>query len=104
MKLVSMLFTCFIIIATIPEVLTYVRTSNAVFIRNGIEYNGRDAVKWLIWKARLPRYRRKIKSAKDFIDKICVRSEKTGILYTVRVNGEVVNFREYLRNKFDRGE
>ena len=72
----------------INYLLSCVRDSKAIFIRNGQQHNGFLAAQWLRWKMQHPQYRKNpIQTARRFVDEVCLRSNKTGIPYFVILQG-----------------
>ena len=68
----------------INYLLAAIRSSGITFVRNGDHYNGDVASRWLRWKMMHPQYRDKpIVTARDFVDRVCLRSERSGRPYEV---------------------
>lgn len=59
--------------------------SNAIFIRNGVEYNASKAVTHL--KLKKSNVGDRIKTAEQFIDYLATKSSMTGIKYYVKLPG-----------------
>ena len=68
---------------------------SATFIRNGREYDSRNAAKFL--RAKWQAHRKEIHSAEQFIDKAATRSSTTGRPYMIRFkNGTETSCGKYL--------
>ena len=64
--------------------LAAVRFSGADFIRNGDHFRGDKAAGWLRWKMMHRQYRSNpIVTGRDFVDRVCFQSNKTGVPYEV---------------------
>jgi len=75
----------------------------AIFIRNGVEYDAKSAAKHLRSKRRWAGS--KIKTAKDFIEKLATGSSQTGKPYTIRLkSGKEMPSAEFLEEELDRLE
>ncbi|MCH7689113.1 MAG: DUF5329 family protein [Planctomycetes bacterium] len=83
--------------AKIDYLINRFRQSDAVFIRNDVEYGGRAAAKFLRWKLdRLrTRYGFEIDTAEDFIDDIASMSRVSGDSYLLVLSD---GSRHYVRN------
>ena len=68
----------------IHYLLSSTKNSSCVFVRNGLQYNGDAAVRFLRWKMlHRQRNRKPVKTARDFVRKVAMRSNKTGIPYEI---------------------
>ena len=75
----------------------------AVFIRNGVEYDAKSAAKHLRSKRRWASS--KIKTAKEFIEKLGTGSSQSGKPYTIRLkNGKQMPSADFLNAELDRLE
>lgn len=80
--------TAFSEIDKINYLLSAISRSQAVFIRNGQHFGGSNASGWLRWKMRHPQYKNDpIVTARDFVDRVAIRSERTGFPYEVIPSG-----------------
>jgi hypothetical protein len=70
------------LLGTINYLLTYVEKSNCVFIRNGKEYNSKDAAKHI--KTKYDSLRLNIKTPEEFIERAATKSIVSGQLYWVQ--------------------
>jgi uncharacterized protein DUF5329 len=68
--------------AAIDWLISQVKTSEAVFIRNGVEYNGEKAAAHL--KSKLFLAGKRVQTARQFIVGIASRSETSGKPYEIR--------------------
>jgi len=74
---------------------------DAKFVRNGSTYEPATAIRFLRrkWEANDP----KVKTARDFIDKIASVSSSSGKPYLIRFkDGREINSREYLNSALDK--
>ncbi|MBI1978334.1 MAG: DUF5329 family protein [Candidatus Omnitrophica bacterium] len=88
----------------IDYLLERIRKSDLVFIRNDVEYNGKSSSQFLRWKlGRMERrYKWKINSAKDFVEKITSGSRVSGEPYTVILkDGSQHNLQNILQNELN---
>ncbi|MFN2385846.1 MAG: DUF5329 family protein [Thermoanaerobaculia bacterium] len=84
--------------AKIDALLSQMKGSDAVFVRNGKEYTGRKAASHL--KRKLAFAGSRVRTARDFIAGIATRSEETGEPYRVRFRtGEVRPLSEWLEER-----
>jgi Family of unknown function (DUF5329) len=68
---------------------------DATFIRNGSEYQSKNAVKFL--RGKWDSNKKDIHTAKDFIDKAATKSSTTGKPYLIRLKGAAsMNCADYL--------
>ncbi len=67
---------------TIDHLLTYVEESNCVFIRNGKEYNSKEAAKHL--KTKYDSFVFGIKTPEEFIERAASKSMLSGQIYWVQ--------------------
>lgn len=83
----------------INYLLNSVKRSKLVFIRNGVEHNSSNAVRWLKRKLYHKRMRANpITSAQDFIERIATKSNTTGLPYQVMwSDGYVMNSEDILK-------
>jgi hypothetical protein len=73
--------------AKIESLLTSIESlSDATFVRNGSEYNAKNAAKFL--RGKWDANKNDIKTARDFIDKVATKSSTTGKPYMIRPKGE----------------
>ena len=83
-------------IAKIEVLIRHVQgMQDAVFVRNGKDYDGNVAARFLRrkWESKHD----EISSARDFIDKVASVSSTTGQAYHIKLkNGQVLTSREYL--------
>jgi hypothetical protein len=88
--------------AEIESLLSFVRKQeDAVFIRNGSQYDSRQAVAHL--RLKWSRQKDKIRSAEDFIARCASRSFLSGQPYRIRFkDGTVRETREVLREELAR--
>ena len=97
------------LLPTINHLLTYVEESNCVFIRNGKEYNSKDAAKHI--KRKYDSLMFDIKTPEEFIERAASKSMLSGQLYWVQcadhspipsadwLMGELFNYRKTLHDK-----
>jgi hypothetical protein len=71
--------------AKIDWLLDQIRTSDAVFIRNGTEYDGAKAASHI--KSKLWFAGDRVQTAKDFILGVASKSEASGKPYEIRLKG-----------------
>ena len=73
--------------AKIESLLTTIESlSDATFVRNGSEYNAKNAAKFL--RGKWDANKNDIKTARDFIDKAATKSSTPGKPYMIRPKGE----------------
>jgi hypothetical protein len=70
--------------AKIDRLLQRVRDSDAVFLRNGKEYGGKQAAAHLQTKLLLAGSR--VQTARDFVRSVATRSERSGEPYRIRLS------------------
>jgi hypothetical protein len=70
------------LLGTINYLLTYVEESNCVFIRNGKEYNSKEAAKHI--KTKYDSLMFDIKTPEEFIERAATKSMLSGQLYWVQ--------------------
>lgn len=87
----------------ISYLLQSIRISDAEFIRNGKIYSGAQAAKFLSWKMRHPQFAASpIRTAHDFVEKVVLRSEKTGIPYEIKFpDGKKMEANQILKNELE---
>lgn len=79
----------------INHLIQYIEKSNVIFIRNGSEYNAKDAAKHL--RVKLEKAGKKVKTCKEFIDYIASKSSMSGEPYKVKFpNGVIMPLRDVL--------
>lgn len=85
----------------IAYLLNGMRSSSAIFIRNGNQYNGVDAARWLAWKKNHRQFHDDpILTAWDFVNRVAVRSKNTGMPYEIIFSdGRRQNLRDVLRTE-----
>jgi hypothetical protein len=72
--------------AKIEALIQAVESMNdATFVRNGSEYNAKNAAKFL--RGKWDAQRKEVLTANDFIDKVATRSSTTGKPYLIRPKG-----------------
>jgi hypothetical protein len=71
--------------AEIGHLLSFIATSPCAFIRNGVAYDGAQAVGHI--KDKYDHYREEIRSAEDFIPLAATRSATSGKPYLVKCGG-----------------
>jgi hypothetical protein len=82
----------------INKLILFIEKSNAVFIRNGSEYEAKEAAEHL--KMKRKKAGNKVKTAKDFIDLIASKSYMSGEAYKMKFsNGSIINTRDMLYNE-----
>lgn len=67
----------------IDHLLNYIKKSDVTFIRNGDEHNAEAAAKHI--QSKFEKYKKKIKSAEDFIEKCATKSEMSGNSYEIKL-------------------
>jgi hypothetical protein len=83
--------------AEIDHLLTFIAGSPCVFIRNGVAYDGAQAVAHI--KDKYEHYREDIRSAEDFIALAASKSAMTGKPYLVQCDGAKIPAAEWLRQE-----
>jgi hypothetical protein len=84
----------------IKHIIEYIESSKCTFIRNGKEYNTKEALEHILNKYEYTK--RLIKSAEDFIEYTATKSSMSGRPYTVRCDGrEILSF-EWLLEELKR--
>jgi hypothetical protein len=73
--------------AKIDWLLSEIQRADAVFIRNGVEYNGEKAAAHL--KSKLFWVGKRVQTARDFIAGIATKSETSGKPYEIRTKDGV---------------
>jgi len=82
----------------IEKLIQYIENSGAIFIRNGEEFNAKDAAEHLRMKRK--KAGKKVKTAKDFIDFVASKSYMSGEAYKMKFkNGSILNARDMLYNE-----
>jgi hypothetical protein len=82
----------------IDKLILFIEKSNAVFIRNGNEYEAKEAADHLRMKRK--KAGNKVKTAKDFINLIASKSYMSGEAYKMKFkNGSILNTRDMLYNE-----
>jgi len=82
----------------IEKLIQYIENSDAIFIRNGEEFNAKDAAEHLRMKRK--KAGKKVKTAKDFIDFVASKSYISGEAYKMKFkNGSIINTRDMLYNE-----
>jgi hypothetical protein len=82
----------------IEKLIQYIENSDAIFIRNGEEFNAKDAAEHLRMKRK--KAGKKVKTAKDFIDFVASKSYMSGEAYKMKFkNGSIINARDMLYNE-----
>jgi hypothetical protein len=72
--------------AKIESLISTIESLNdATFVRNGSEYNAKNAAKFL--RGKWDANKEDIKTARDFIDKVATKSSTTGKPYVIRPKG-----------------
>ncbi|MEA3230674.1 MAG: DUF5329 domain-containing protein [Thermodesulfobacteriota bacterium] len=79
----------------IEYLLSFIGSSDCIFIRNGREYQAEEAREHLEMKYN--HVKRRIKTAEDFIDKIASKSSLSGRQYEVRCDGIKLQTSQWLR-------
>ncbi|MBI3999777.1 MAG: DUF5329 family protein [Candidatus Omnitrophica bacterium] len=88
----------------IDYLIERVRSSDLIFFRNKVEYNGQAASEFLRWKMNRwkSRYHTKIDTAQDFISKIASGSKMSGQPYVIVLsNGSRHNLQSVLQNELN---
>ena len=81
--------------AEVGYLLEHVRTSSFVFIRNGKEHNPEEAAGHM--QRKYDYYRKRVKTAEDFIEYSATKSTMSGRKYTIRLaDGTEVIAQDYL--------
>ena len=84
----------------IDKLILFIEKSNAVFIRNGNEYEAKEAADHLRMKRKKKKAGNKVKTAKDFINLIASKSYMSGEAYKMKFsNGSINNTRDMLYNE-----
>lgn len=78
----------------IEYLLSYISGSDCIFIRNGSEHKAKEASEHLAMKYN--RYKNRINSAEDFIEKIASHSSLSGRDYKVRCKNLQLSTKEWL--------
>ena len=79
----------------IDFLISYVHDSKCIFNRNGINYNGSEAVTHI--KRKYDYFKNEIKTTKDFIELAATKSEISGRNYTVKCkNSELQELGKWL--------
>ena len=88
--------------ARIERLIRHVETQkNIVFIRNGSEYDGAEAGRFL--RGKMESMGADVTSARDFIERIGSRSSTTGKAYQVKFSdGRVIPAAQYLGDELKR--
>lgn len=82
----------------IAWLITQVRESPAVFLRNGSEYDGNHAASHLEWKLRWAGKR--VQTAGQFIEGVASRSEQTSKVYEIRLeDGRTMPLGDWLEER-----
>jgi hypothetical protein len=82
----------------IEKLIQYIENSDAIFIRNGEEFNAKDAAEHLRMKRK--KAGKKVKTAKDFIDFVASKSYMSVEAYKMKFkNGSIINARDMLYNE-----
>jgi hypothetical protein len=84
----------------IKHIIEYIENSKCTFIRNGKEYNTKEALVHILNKYEYTK--RWIKSAEDFIKYTATKSSMSGRLYTVRCDGREILCAEWLSEELNR--
>jgi len=86
-------------ISPVDAILTHIRDSEIIFIRNGERYTASQAYDWLKWKVRHRQYlKRPIMTRQDFIQRVADRSKKTGEPYwVVTSEGKTIRLQKWLK-------
>jgi hypothetical protein len=81
--------------AKIESLISHLEGLNdATFIRNGSEYNAKNAAKFL--RGKWESNKKEIATAKDFIDKAATKSSTTGKPYLIRMKNAETPCADYL--------
>ena len=88
--------------ARIERLIRHVETQKGiVFIRNGTEYGGDEAARFL--RGKMDTMGADVNSARDFIERIATRSSTTGKAYQVRLSdGRVIPAAQFLSDELKR--
>jgi len=84
----------------IKHIIEYIENSNCTFIRNGKEYNTKEALVHIRNKYKYTK--RWIKSAEDFIKYTATKSSMSGRPYKVRCDGLEILSAEWLSEELKR--
>jgi hypothetical protein len=84
----------------IKHIIEYIENSKCTFIRNGKEYNTKEALVHIQNKYKYTK--RWIKSAEDFIKYTATKSSMSGRPYTVRCDGREILCAEWLSEELKR--
>ena len=84
----------------IKHIIAYIENSNCTFIRNGKEYNTKEALVHIQNKYKYTK--RWIKSAEDFIKYTVTKSSMSGRPYTIRCDGLEILSAEWLSEELKR--
>jgi hypothetical protein len=84
----------------IKHIIEYIESSKCTFIRNGKEYNTKEALEHILNKYEYTK--RWIKSAEDFIEYTASKSSMSGRPYTVRCDGGEFLSAEWLLKELER--
>ena len=84
----------------IKHIIEYIENSKCSFIRNGSEYNTKEALVHILNKYEYTK--RWIKSAEDFIKYTATKSSMSGRPYTVRCDGQEILCGEWLSEELNR--
>jgi hypothetical protein len=84
----------------IKHIIEYIENSKCTFIRNGKEYNTKEALVHIQNKYEYTK--RWIKSAEDFIKYTATKSSVSGRPYTVRCDGRKILCAEWLSEELKR--
>jgi len=82
----------------INHLIKMVEDSGYIFIRNGSEYNSKDAASHM--RLKLSRAGNRVKTAEQFIEYLATRSSVTGSPYMLRLpDGKKIPLAEWLRKR-----
>ena len=84
----------------IRHIIKYIESSKCTFVRNGKEYNTKEALEHILNKYEYTK--RWIKSAEDFIEYTATKSSMSGRPYTVRCDGREILSSEWLLEELKR--
>jgi hypothetical protein len=84
----------------IKHIIEYIENSKCTFIRNGKEYNTKEALEHILNKYEYTKHW--IKSAEDFIKYTATKSSMSGRPYTVRCDGQEILCAEWLSEELNR--
>ena len=84
----------------IKHIIEYIENSKCTFIRNGKEYNTKEALVHILNKYEYTK--RWIKSAEDFIKYTLTKSSMSGRPYTVRCDGREILSADWLSEELKR--